>query len=203
MTPTAATALFFAMVLLALIPGPGVLIVTARAMSGGLLHGALATAGVVAGDYVFIALAILGLVTLSSVLGELFIIIKYIGAAYLVWLGISLMRAPVSGKPQPAAGSPNRLASFLTGLITTLGNPKAILFYISFFPAFLDLERVSLADAVIVYAITTVAIGGVMFGYAVAAVKAKSALSNTAGIRALRMGSGSILLGSGIYVATR
>ena len=90
MTLSTSIALFISMVVLALLPGPGILVVMARSVSAGLRHGVSATVGIVAGDFVFITLALLGLATLSSVLGELFIFIKYIGAAYLIWLGVSM-----------------------------------------------------------------------------------------------------------------
>ncbi len=82
--------LFLSMVVLALIPGPGVMVVTARSASSGLSHGISTTVGVVAGDYIFITLSLLGLATLSSVLGDFFIVIKYLGAAYFRWLVVAL-----------------------------------------------------------------------------------------------------------------
>lgn len=203
MTFTSSFALFLAMIALAAIPGPGVLAVTARSVGGGLSHGLLAAAGVVAGDYVFITLAILGLVTLSSVMGELFILVKYIGAAYLIWLGISLLLV----KPDLAKGRrivrPKHATSFAAGLVTTLGNPKAIVFYVSFFPAFLDLSAVTLTDAFMLFLITTLSIGSVMVCYAWIAWKASTRYAAYNQSRLLKYGSGSMLIGSGIYVASR
>uniref|UniRef100_UPI0026296014 LysE family translocator n=1 Tax=uncultured Microbulbifer sp. TaxID=348147 RepID=UPI0026296014 len=136
MTPTTSMALFISMVVLALIPGPGVLTVTARSTSAGLRHGLFTTAGIVTGDFVFIILALLGLATLSNVLGELFFVIKYLGAAYLIWLGISILSSTPNTSAGRAINAPRHTARFAAGLITTLSNPKAILFYLSFFPAF-------------------------------------------------------------------
>ena len=203
MTLTTAITLFISMIVLALIPGPGVLTVTARSAHAGLRHGLSATAGIVAGDFVFITLALFGLATLSSVLGELFFIIKYLGAAYLIWLGASLFTSAPSGSAGRAVNTPKHTASFAAGLITTLSNPKAILFYLSFFPAFLDLSNVTISDAVLLYVIATVSVGGVMFGYAYIAYKAQSIYSNSRKARLFRVGSGSMLVGSGIYVAVR
>ena len=203
MSLTTFIALFISMVVLALIPGPGVLTVTARSASAGLRHGLSTTAGIVTGDFVFITLALLGLATLSSVLGELFFIIKYIGAAYLIWLGVSLLASTPSSNAGGVINRPKHTASFAAGLITTLSNPKAILFYLSFFPAFLDLSHIAISDAALLYVITTVSVGGVMFGYAYIACKAKSIYSNSGKVRILRFGSGSMLVGSGIYVAVR
>ena len=203
MTTTTTLALFLAMIALAAIPGPGVIAVTARSVAAGLPHGLLAAAGVVAGDYVFITLALLGLVTLSNLMGELFIWIKYIGAAYLIWLGVSIMLSKSAGAQGKVVAAPKYTASFAAGLITTLGNPKAIVFYISFFPAFLNLSSVTVIDALIIFAVTTLAIGGVMVTYAYLAFKASAHYGSHAQFGLLRYASGTMLIGSGVYVAAR
>ena len=191
------------MLVLALIPGPGVLIVTARSTTAGFRHGISTSIGVVAADFVFITFALLGLTALSSALGELFIVFKYIGAAYLIWLGLSLMISKSNRDSAKKIAEPKHGASFAAGFITTLSNPKAILFYLSFFPAFLDLASVTVFDAVLLYLITTVAIGDVMLGYAFLAHKAKSMYSDSNSSRVLKKGSGVLLIGSGLYVAAR
>lgn len=203
MNPASSLALFGAMVVLALIPGPGILAVVARTLADGFRHGISTVAGIVAGDFVFITLALLGLTALSEVMGDLFIIIKYLGAAYLVWLGASLVFSKQVGTPASPVHESNHLASFSAGLLTTLGNPKAILFYLSFFPAFLNLSAVSWVDAIVVYAIATTAVGGVMVCYAYAAHSAKNAFGVLRGGPFLRFGSGALLIGSGVFVAAK
>ena len=203
MTLTTSIALFVTMIVLALIPGPGVLIVTARTASVGSRHGLLTSLGILTGDFVFITFALLGLATLSSVLGEFFIIIKYFGALYLIWLGISLFISTQKDTVTQKVNSPRYITSFAAGLLTTLSNPKAILFYLSFFPAFLDLSHVSVADTILLYAIATISVGGVMFGYVFAVHKAKSYYNDSFKFNFLKIGSGSVLIGSGIYVALR
>ena len=203
MTLTTSITLLISMVVLALIPGPGVLIVSARSASAGLYHGLSTSAGIVAGDFVFITLALLGLATLSNALGDLFFIIKYLGAAYLIWLGISLIVSTPSSDSGKAVNTPTHTASFTAGFITTLSNPKAILFYLSFFPAFLDLSSVALSEAALLYTIATVSVGSVMFGYAYIAHKAKSVYSSSGKSRLLKISSGLMFVGSGIYVAAR
>ncbi len=203
MTLSSSIALFIAMIILALIPGPGVLCVTARSSLGGFAHGVSTTAGIVAGDYVFISFALAGLATLSSILGDLFYIIKYVGAAYLVWLGVSLfISSSISKSPKPLRRS-SHVAGFSAGLVTTLGNPKAILFYISFFPAFLDLTSISVYTAILIYLIATVSVGGVMLIYAYLATKAASIFVGSIKNHVLKNVAGTTLIGSGIYVATR
>lgn len=93
--------------------------------------------GIVIGDIIFILIAIWGLSLLAETLSSLFFLIKYLAGAYLIFLGISLLRVQPK---QVEAGEVMQSAltsSFLTGLFITLGDQKATLFYLGFFPAFL------------------------------------------------------------------
>lgn len=129
MTLASSITLLLALIVLALIPGPGVLAVTSRAAAEGLKHGLILTVGIVAGDFIFITFALLGLSALSGVMGNMFIVIKYIAAAYLIWMGLSLAILKQQPASKPIQYSASYTNSFLIGLITTLSNPKAILFY--------------------------------------------------------------------------
>lgn len=203
MTLTTSITLFVTMIVLALIPGPGVLTVTARTASVGPRHGLLTSLGILSGDCVFITFALFGLATLSSILGEFFIVVKYLGALYLIWLGISLFMSTQKSTVAQTVSAPRYITSFAAGLLTTLSNPKAILFYLSFFPAFLDLSSVSVADTILLYVIATVSVGGVMLGYVYVVHKAKSYCGGSSKFSFFKMGSGSVLIGSGLYVALR
>lgn len=164
-----AAALFAAMTLLALVPSVSVLAVSARSASSGFRHGMYVTLGIITGDTLFIVLAIFGLHLLAAAMGDTFVFIKYLGGAYLIWLGVRLWRAvDIQATPQGTAEA-SALSSFMTGLLITLGDQKAILFYLGFFPAFMDLKVLTLMDALIVMAIAAVAVGGVKLGYAYAA----------------------------------
>jgi len=167
-------ALFGAMALLAAVPSVSVLIVTARAASAGLAHGALAAAGIVAADILFILLALFGLALLADALGEAFQWVKYAAALWLLWLALGLVRA--ARAPAAAApAAPTPASSFMAGFLLTLGDQKAILFYLGFFPAFLDLAAMTPLDAIAIVAIAIVAVGGVKLAWAVAAARAGAA----------------------------
>ena len=174
MTITSAFALYSTMILLALIPGPGVIVVVARSLDSGFRQGLVTAMGVLSGDFVFISLAVFGLAALAELMGNLFVIIKYIGAVYLIYLGFNLITAKSSTEdaqaPKPAKHSTN----FLVGLMTSMSNPKVILFYFSFFPAFFDLESLSLIDVAALFLIATFSVGAVMAGFAYVAAKTKS-----------------------------
>jgi threonine/homoserine/homoserine lactone efflux protein len=90
MTLSIIAALFGIMVVGALIPSVSVITVSARSAASGFIHGVFTTMGIVVGDILFILLAILGLSVLAETLGSLFVLVKYLGSAYLIWLGIAL-----------------------------------------------------------------------------------------------------------------
>ncbi len=204
MTISTILALTLALLVLAIIPGPGIMIVMSRTLSNGLRAGIITTLGIVAGDYIFIALAIGGLSALAQSFSELFTIVKYLGAAYLVYLGCMLIRQPAHTANKKVNTTLGHSANFMAGLVTTMSNPKAILFYVSFFPAFMDLAELATIDLAIIYVITTVTVGGVMLLYAVFAIKGVSFLSgNSLGSQAVKIFSGTVLIGCGAYIGLR
>ncbi len=203
MSLTTSLSLFIAMLILAVIPGPGIFAVVARSISSGLSQGLVTVVGIVFGDYVFILLSLYGLSALAQSMGDLFLIIKYAGAAYLCWLGWQMLKAKPMSTELPEVTALSTLGHFTTGLLTTLSNPKAILFYVSFFPAFIDMQSVSLLDAGIIMLIASIAVGGVMAAYAYAASKARKLFNNTKATRALNVTAGGIMLGSGTLLAIK
>jgi threonine/homoserine/homoserine lactone efflux protein len=171
-TFTNASTLLVAMTLLALVPSVSVLAVSARAASSGFRHGVYVTLGIITGDTLFIVLAIFGLHLLAEAMDDSFVFIKYLGGAYLIWLGIRLWRSGAGATTAQTQANTSATSSFMTGLLITLGDQKAVLFYLGFFPAFMDLKVLTMIDALIVIAIAAVAVGGVKFGYAYAASRA-------------------------------
>ncbi len=165
-------ALFGAMALLAALPSVSVLAVTARAAGGGFAHGALTALGVVAGDVVFIVLAIFGLSLLVDTLGGLFYLIQILGGVYLLWIGYRLWHARAQALAVDRGAVSSYASSFMTGLLITLADQKAVLFYLGFFPAFVDLATIGAIDVVWILLITLVAVGGVKLLYAYAAGRA-------------------------------
>ena len=199
MTLGSILALFGAMVALSAVPSISVLTVSARSAAAGFRHGAYTVLGIVTGDIVFILLAIFGLVLLVEALGSLFFLIKYVGGAYLIWLGIRLWRT----RSQQLAGSGETglswQSSFMTGLLITLGDQKAILFYLGFLPAFMDLTALSYADIGLVVLITVATVGGVKLAYAYAADRA-GALFGRRVSAAMNVMSAGVMLLVGVFV---
>ena len=164
--------LFGTMLVLALTPGVSVMTVSARSAAYGFSHGASASLGIVVGDIVFVVTALFGLSVLADILGGQFALVKYVGGVCLMALGIALWRSkpPVEGRDTGSGSSLK--SSFLAGLLVTLGDQKAVVFYLGLFPAFVNLQAVTAIDAGIIVLITVVAVGGAKLAYAYAAHKA-------------------------------
>lgn len=202
MTFSTIVALFGAMVVLASIPSVSVLAVSTRSATSGFIHGVFTTIGIVVGDIIFIIIAIWGLSLLAETMGSLFILIKYLGGAYLMLLGIGLCRSKSKDVEKEKVIETSLLSSFLTGLFITLGDQKATLFYLGFFPAFLDLSKVSYFDTSIIIAITTVAVGGVKLGYAFMADRARLLISYKTR-KGINFAAGCVMIAVGVFLVTK
>jgi len=179
---------------LAVIPSVSVLAVSARAAAFGFSHGLFTALGIVAGDVIFILVAVYGLVFVADAMGEQFRLIQYIGGAYLIWLGISLWRADARARKSEMPQQSSRGSSFLTGLLITLGDQKAILFYLGFFPAFIDLSRMTPVDTLLIILIATVAVGGAKLVYAWLADRASLIFDNSIAVRGLNLFAAAIMI---------
>ncbi|GMR17696.1 MAG: LysE family translocator [Gammaproteobacteria bacterium] len=203
MTFSSMVALFGAMVVLAFIPGVSAITVSARSAASGFNHGVFTTIGIVVGDIIFILLAIFGLSVLAETMGGLFVLVKYLGGAYLIWLGIALWRSKLNTVEVDGTIAASLMSSFLTGLFITLGDQKAILFYLVFFPAFFDLSKMSYFDATIIIVIATVAIVCAKLCYAYMAVRASLLLKNSDTMKKINIAAGSVMIGTGIFLVTK
>jgi threonine/homoserine/homoserine lactone efflux protein len=124
-----------AIVLFLAIPGPGNLALITSTSKGGVPGGLMATLGVIAGDQVLMWLAVAGVATVLATYPAAFAAIQWLGAAYLAWLGFKML----SAKPGDAPVLNIRPRQyFQQALAITLLNPKAIVFYMAFFPLFVD-----------------------------------------------------------------
>jgi leucine efflux protein len=118
-----------------MIPGPGNLALIGSTSKGGLRGGLAASFGVIAGDQVLMWSAVAGVAAILKAAPTLFIAVQWLGAAYLVWLGLKMLRA----KPGGAAVLEIKPRAFFNqAFFITLLNPKAIVFYMAFFPQFVD-----------------------------------------------------------------
>ena len=203
MSITSGIALFVAMLLSAAIPGPGVLAVLSRSLSYGWKQGLLVVLGVLIADYIFIFLALSGLSALASAMGEFATVIKYVGVAYLFWLAYTTWTSDVSESSSTSSEQGTKASSVIIGLLMTVSNPKAILFYMGFFPAFIDLKTFTTTDVMMILVISTVAVGGVLSLYACTASKARFVFQGRSAKTLLNRLSGGFLATCGALLATK
>ncbi len=117
------------------LPGPGTFALLTSTGQGGMRAGAAATFGVIAGDQVLLWLAVAGVAALLVAHPLAFQVVQYAGAAYLAWIGLRLLLAR-EGRATPIRIAPRHY--FRQAFLITLLNPKAIVFYMAFFPLFID-----------------------------------------------------------------
>ncbi|BAQ65058.1 LysE family translocator [Geminocystis sp. NIES-3709] len=203
MTFSTTFTLFVTIVVLAFIPSISVLAVSLRSVTYGFTHGIFTTAGIVFGDIIFILLAIYGLSFLWESMGNLFILIKFLGGGYLIWLGISLWKS----KPTTIYFEENKkssfLSSFLIGFFISLGDFKAIFFYLSFLPAFVDLSTISIIDTAIIILTATLGVGSAKLSYALIGNKTSYILKRSNLIKKINMVAGIGIIGIGLFLVLK
>ena len=134
---------------------------------------------------------------MAKSLDSLFTLIKYAGGAYLIWLGA---RSNSTITDIQANSGTSSLSSFISGLLITLADIKAIFFYLGFFPAFLDLSSLHNIDIIIVIIISIIAVGIAKLSYAYLANRARLLLKQTNIIIALNLIVSSIMVSTGIFL---
>ncbi|MGW5260953.1 LysE family translocator [Microbispora sp. NPDC004025] len=202
--PTLPTLALFAAATLALlvVPGPAVLYIVTRSVAQGRSAGLVSVLGVHAGSLVHIAAAAFGITALLAASATAFAVVKYLGAAYLVYLGVrKLMRRPETEDAEVTVASNSRL--FGEGFVVNVLNPKTAMFFLAFLPQFVDPARGPVAPQVLVLGAVWVALGMASDGtYALlASVLAGRLRSSARARRRLDQGSGVVYLGLGAVAA--
>lgn len=193
--------------ILLVIPGPTVLLVVSYALGQGWRTALPMAIGVALGDFTAMTLSMLGLGALLATSATLFTILKWIGAAYLVWLGVKLWRAGSGEIEVPREGSgrrPRASAAKMLGhawLVTAL-NPKSITFFVAFLPAFLD-PHADFWTQMLVFETTFLVLAFAnAFGYALVASKARGLVANPRAVRIVNRTGGGLLIGAGVATVT-
>ncbi len=125
-----------AVLLFLMLPGPGTFTLLTATARGGVRAGYATLAGLMLGDQLLIAAAATGVAALLQAHPALFAALRCVGAGYLVWVGIQLLREPAAAAAAPPLRQGRRW--FRQALLVGVLNPKAILFYMAFFPLFID-----------------------------------------------------------------
>lgn len=181
---------------LLMIPGPTILLVVSYALGRGWSVAAPVAVGVALGDFTAMTLSMLGVGALLAGSAALFTAVKWVGAAYLVWLGVKLWRAGGALATEArAAEAPARMLGH-AWLVTTL-NPKSVVFFVAFLPQFLD-PALPFWSQMAVFEATFVTLAFLnAFAYALLAARARRLAASPAAMRAVNRVGGTALIAAG------
>lgn len=199
------TAFVVAATTIALIPGPGVLYVLARSLGGGRSEGLRSSAGTGMGGLVHVASAAAGLSAIIATSATAFSVVRYLGAAYLIWLGASALLSRGHGASSAASGevAPAKRDALRQGVLTEVLNPKTALFFLTFLPQFCQPENGHVALQVLVLGAVSVALNtlvDVAVAFAAGGIS-RRLRERPAMWRRQQVATGSILIGLGAYAA--
>jgi threonine/homoserine/homoserine lactone efflux protein len=189
-----------ACIALALLPGPMVTLVIANGLRHGTRAALINIAGAQLGLAIVIGVVAIGLTSLMATMGYWFDWVRFAGAAYLVWLGVKLIRFPVEGISADQPPPPPRGGFFLQGLLVLLSNPKVLVFFGAFIPQFMDMSKDHVSQ-VSLLGITFMVTAGITDAmYALLSGRARSIFSARR-TQALSRVSGGFMIGGGIWLA--
>ena len=203
MSPDTYIPFLIATLILLATPGPTILMVVSYALARGRTVALAVVAGVILGDLLAMTATLLGLGFILATSALAFTIMKWAGAAYLVWMGLRMINAAhhaIEEIEDVAARSNFR--AFRDSLVVTLLNPKSIGFFIAFVPQFVDASR-PVTPQFTIMTITFVSLGGVnALAYALLAGQLRQYVKNARGMAWLQRVGGGVLIGLAIMTAT-
>jgi threonine/homoserine/homoserine lactone efflux protein len=184
-------------------PGPFVAAIAARSAAFGFQSGISMAIGAFIAEKIWILVAIFGLALIAAHYADILIVLKFVGAAWLIWLGLKLifgksgvMTEDGSLKPEPF------WKGVATGWLINMGNPKAALFFMALFPGFFDVAAMTWADALLIIVVSAPIGLGSDLTYAWAASTARKMLSNARTAKRIDQATGGVLAGAGVAIAS-
>ena len=187
---------------LLVIPGPTILLVESYALGQGMRIALPMAIGVALGDFTAMTLSMIGVGALLATSATLFGILKWVGAAYLVWLGIKLWRAGGALDAQPRSDQSSKVKMLGHAWIVTALNPKGIVFFVAFLPQFIS-PHVDFLSQMLIFEATFIVLAFVnVLGYALIAARARALVRNPRVISTFNKAGGTLLIGAGIATAT-
>jgi threonine/homoserine/homoserine lactone efflux protein len=185
-------------------PGPGIAAIIARSLAHGWKGAPAFIAGFVIGDLVWFTIAATGLAALARTAEMLFVGIKWVGVAYLLYLAYRLWTAPAERvEVRDDDGRQHGWRAFMASLMLTLANPKAILFFLALLPTVIDLASMNLLRFAEITAAILIVLPAVLASYVFLAARAREMFTTPKSVRRLNRGSGLAMAGAAVVVATR
>lgn len=199
MTVESAIAFIIAFAVVVAIPGPGVMAVVSEGIAKGAKNAWFLVCGIILGDFIYLTFAMFGLAAVASTMGEAFIVIKIVAGLYLLYTAYKLWKSSDTFKLDVKSANPK--GSFLGGLLITLANPKAIMFYCVFLPNFINLVQFSFYDYMTIVALDVLVLTTVMGGYIYLAL-ITGKLAGQKSTKLLKRGASLIMAGLGVTILT-
>ena len=185
-------------------PGPGVAAIIARSLAHGFKGAPAFVAGFVVGDLVWFSIAATGLAALARTAATVFVVIKWAGVAYLLYLAWKLWTAPAERVAvRDDDGRQHGWRAFVASLMLTLANPKAILFFLALLPTVVDLATMNALRFIEIAAAMMLVMPMVLFSYVFLAARAREMFTTPKSVRRLNRSSGLAMAGAAVVVATR
>lgn len=187
---------------LLMIPGPTVLLVLSYALSRGREVAVASAAGVATGDFIAMSLSLAGLGALVATSAALFTLLKWVGALYLVWLGVKLIRSARNEDMSLPRTATSARGVFMHNATVTALNPKSIAFFIAFVPQFIRTDSAVVPQFAVLIA-TYVTLGVLnALAYALAADRLRRLIARPGILAWITRAGGATLIGMGILTAT-
>lgn len=185
-------------------PGPGVAAVIARSLGHGLRGAPAFIGGFLVGDLIWFTFAATGLAMLAQSAYTVFLVIKYAGVVYLLYLAYRLWTAPADAIGEKGEVREERaLRLFLGSLALTLGNPKTMIFFLAVLPTVVELKTLSVSGFFEIVLVILTVLPVVLGGYAFGASRARRLLSKPKTVRWVQRGTGVAMASAAVAVATR
>lgn len=182
------------------IPGPNVALIVANSVAHGSRYGLMTVAGTASAMVVQLALVVLGASAVLGLLAVLFDWLRWLGVAYLIWLGVRTWRTSAVDLETTEAEPRSLLAIFLRGFAVSLTNPKTLLFYAAFLPQFIAADRGDVTHQLLALAVTFLVVAVLLDGtWALLASRLRGLLRARARLR--NRLTGGLLIGAGIGLA--
>jgi len=182
------------------VPGPGVMAIIARVLGNGFRSSFPAVAGTIVGDWLLMTLSALGLAMVARAMGSLFLIVKLAGAAYLIYLAYKHWTAKVQTDNDRVAPATAR-DGFLSQLFLTVGNPKAIAFFVALLPTVVDLHALRPSGYLQLASVTVLMIPSVLLTYAALASRFSGLVTSAKARKTINRTAAVVLAGAGVAVA--
>ena len=181
-------------------PGPGTLAALSISTTRGLRSGLILSAGEAVGDITYLTLAILSLGYLAQILEPAMVVVRWLGAGYLIYLGISQFRLASLNINSNTPSSKNLIRLFFMGFLIGGTNPKVILFYLSFIPLFIDLSNIDLTTGLQIASTVYVSVFASLVVVCIAGNQIKSWINKPRSIKILNRITGTMMIFVGLLL---